>query len=360
MTIQVYRDAYSRDAGNIDFGEQQTSGLSAGTPTQWFNAAPKKLGKPACLGLWVKCIYVLTATGAESPVSGSDALDPIIGTGGRIDVSPGSGTAGRSQNLTRQFVEFAWAATTNTSFSVASLPTFASAGTSTVTVSFFIPTGGVSTVRLTLPGALTASYSSGVTVSYTSITTQVVSTTFAGVCAFREEKSASIGSGMQSMLNYLPKDIAPDAAFMQGESSSTITQVLITGNSGWILSSTDTDALQSAAGTFAPIAGTTYTTTAGFVLTLDQQTFSGFQLYFASATTHYIGFLQVTGGGDTLDSLTPAPTAATPAVTKSGVTTPSGGVAAVSGGQSPAGGGGGGIAGKPAALTGVASRLVYK
>lgn len=359
MTIQVYRDAYTRDAGNIDFGEQQTSGLSAGGPTQWFNAAPKK-GKSACMGLWVKCIYVLTASAAQSPVSGSDALDPILGTGAHIDVSPGSGTSGRSQNLTRQFIEFAWAATTNTSFSVASLPTFASAGTSTVTVSFFVPTGGISTVRITLPGALTASYSADVTVSYTSITTQIVSTNFAGVCAFREEKSASIGSGMQSMLNYLPKDIAPDVSFMQGESSSTISQVLITSaTSNWILSSTDTDALESAAASYAPIAGATYTTTAGFVLALDQQTFSGYQLYFASATTHYIGFLQVTGGGDVLESLTPAATAATPAVTKSGAVTPSGGVAATGGSASASAGGGGtkGILNPPVKSAG---RLVYK
>ncbi len=331
MSIQAFRDAYSRDAGNIDFGEMHAAGdLAAGQVTPWYNLTPKK--GPNVLGTIVKCIYVLTATGAEAPVAGSDALDPILNgsDGGQLDMGASPGTAGRSQALTRPFVEFVYAAVTNTAFTIAALPTFSGAGAATVTVSFFVPLGGTAgAFRVRLPAAITHSYAAGVTVAYTSITTQIVSTTFTGVVAFRQEKTPSLGAGMQSILTYLPKDIAPDAGFMDGESSATITQVLATNiDMTQALASTDTDALQLGAAAFAPISGATYTTTAGFVMTLSQKTFATFQMQFASATTHYIGFLECTGGETAIPNLSPQPTQATPAVSQVGSVTASGNVAA--------------------------------
>ncbi len=332
MSLQVFREAYTRDGGNVSFGEQYTSAsLSAGQVTPWFNLTPKN-GKPCVLGVIFKAIYVLTATAPETPVSGSDALDPILSgsNGAEVDIAPSAGAAGRAQSLTRAFAEFLYAALTNTSFSIAALPTFASAGTSTITVSWFVPVGGqAAAVRIKLPSSITASYAAGVTVSYTSITSEIVSTTFSGVCAFREEKTASLGSGYQSILAYVPKDVAPDAAFLAAESSTTITQVQIaTTAGGMIVNSSDTDALQLGAAAFAPIAGATYTTTAGFVLTLDGSSFTQFSVNFASATTHYIGFVQVQGGSTTLENISPMATQATPAVTQTGSVTASGQVAA--------------------------------
>lgn len=335
MTIQAFRDAYTRDAGNIDFGEQVTQGLSAGTNTPWFNCVPHKGTR--VLGVIAKCIYVLTATGAKTPVAGSDVLDPIL-NGGTLDVSGGTGTANRSQLQTRPFAEFIYAATTNTAFTIAALPTFASASTATVTVSFFIPLGMTAgKFRIKLPGSITtSSYTTLVTISYTSITTQIVSTTFGGSVAFRQELSPSLGTGLQSVMTWIPLDIAPDVAFMDAETSSTITQVLATNiDQSIALDSADTDALQVGAAAFAPIAGATYTTAAGFVMTLQQKTFASFRLNFASGTTHFMGFLQCTGGDVAIENLNPAPTQAQPATSNDGSITPSGQVAAGGGGKGP-------------------------
>jgi hypothetical protein len=345
MSIEAFRAAYARDSGNVDFGEMHAAGdLAAGQVTPWYNLTPKKA--PYVLGALVKCIYVLTATGPASPVAGSDVLDPILNgiNGAQIDVGPSPGTAGRSQSLTRAFAEFIYAATTNTSFTIASLPTFASAGSATITVSFFVPLGGAAgAFRIKLPSVITQSYAAGVTVAYTSITTQVVSTTFSGVVAFRQEKTPTLGTGMQSILTYLPKDIAPDVMFMDGESSTTITQVMATNiDMSQALNSTDTDALEIGASSFAPISGATYTTSAGFVATLSQKTFSTFQMQFASSASHYIGFLECSGGDTVISNLSPQPTQATPAVSQTGSVTASGNVSAA---PSQTGHGGGARAG---------------
>lgn len=352
MTLIAFRDAYSRDAGNLSFGEQVTTGLTAGTPTPWFSAVPKN-GKPNVLGMVFKCVYALTATGAITPQAGTDVLDPLLQYG-QIDVSGASGAAGRSQNLTRQFIEFVYAAFTNTAFTIAALPTFASTGAATVTVSFFIPLGGpAAAVRLKLPAAiLGAAGSAGVpaypyataatiTISYTSITSYIVSTDFTGVAAFREEKTPVLGTGMQSLMNFIPKDVAPDASFQLGEtggSAGTITQVLVQDITGVNeVTATDTDALQLGAAAYAPVAGATYTTTAGFVMALDGKQFSIFEENFAASNAHYIGFAQCSNGAETISNIEPQPTAATPAVQNTGTVTASGQVAAKNAGTSATG-----------------------
>ena len=358
MSIFAYRDAYSRDGGNIDFGEMHASGdLTAGQVTPWYNLTPRK-GKKYVLGTIVKCQYVLTAPGAATPNSGSDVLDPLL-TGGLIQIAGQSDGPNRSQSLTRQFIEFLYAVMTNTSFSIAALPTFASAGTSTVTVSFFVPVGGVAAaLQIKLPAGILGAATSGttpgfgytsasaVTISYSFITTQIVSSNFSGVVAFKEGKTASLSTGLQSVLQYVPSAaVSADAAFMAFETSATITQVQVASIDGQNeLISNDTDALQIGAAAIAPIAGATYTTTAGFVMSLDGKQFQTFMLNFANATIHWIGLVQVQGGGDAEPGVSPQPSQATPAVQNTGTVTPSGAVtsASATGRGAPSGGGGGG------------------
>ena len=341
MTLEIFRQAYQRDAANVTFGQKYNSAsLSAGTPTPWYELGPRN-GKSCVLGTWVQAIYVLTATGPATPVAGSDALSPIFDNGGRVDIGAGPGASSRASNLTRGFIEFVQAVTTDQSPGIAALPTFASAGTATVTVNFFVPIGGTAAaLAITLPAAITSSYASGVTVAYTSIECDILSSNFTGVCAFRETKTASLGTGFQSILQYLPKDVAPDAAFMNAETSTTITQVLIqTIDQVVLINSSATNALEAAAAAIAPIAGVTYTTSAGFVLSLNQKQFLDWSMNFASAAVHYVGFVQVLGGETVLPNQTPQPTSATPAVQQTGSVTPSGGVTA---GRGTTGKGGGG------------------
>lgn len=345
MSLAKYRENYQLNAGNASFGEQQTNGLSAGQYTQYFSMTPRG-GLPYVLGGFYKFVYVFTATGAETPVSGSDELDAILGGGGSVEVAPAAGGAARGKSLTRQFAEFVWAVATNTSFSVAANPTFASASTSTVTVYLYVPIGGpAAVVKFKLPGAITQCYASGVTVAYTSVTSYIVSTSWSGVVAFNEEKTASLGSGLQSILNYLPQTIAPDGIFMQGESSTTITFASITTSSGFVLmNSTDTDVAEQGAAAIAPVAGATYTTTAGFVVAGNQQAFATFQVQFASATTHFIGYLQAVGGDETPNQ-SPATTSQPAATSQTGTATATGQVAAKvsAGGSSGPGSSGGGL-----------------
>ncbi len=334
MSIAAFREAYAQSAANASFGEQQTSGLSAGQYTQYFNLTPRN-GKPAVLGTILKFVGTLTATAAQTPVSGSDALDLFIGGGGTLEIAPSSGAATRAKTLTRQFAEFIYAVATNTNFSIAACPTFASAGTSTVTTYVFVPVGGeAAVIKAKLAGNITGAYAADVTIAYTSVTTYIVSSTFSGVTAFNEELTASLGTSYQSLMNYIPKTVAPDYVFMKGESDTTITQVSVATMDGAILvNTTDTDVLELAANSVAVSAGTTYTTALGFVIAGDQKAFQTFQVTFASATTHNIGYVQFAGGPDVQPGPTPSPKDAPAAVNQTGKVTASGGVAVAGAGS---------------------------
>ena len=341
MSLEGYRQAYVLNAGNATFGEQVTTGLSAGSPTPWFSIKPIG-GKSAALGAFFNFVATVTATGASTPTAGTDQLDPFIGGGGQVIVAAAPGGVQRGQTKTRQFAEFVYAVVTNYPFSIAANTTFASAGSSAYSVILYVPTGGVTAIQFLLPGAITNIWATNVTISYTSITSYIVSGDWSGSVAFNEEKTASLGSGLQTVTNYVPQTIAPDAVFMQGESSSTITQVYVQTVNGFALvTSTATTVLQQGAGGIAAVAGTTYTTTAGFVIAGNRQVFQIFQLTFASATTHFIGYLQVAGGADTAPSVSAATTAGPPATKQSGTVTPAGQVAYAG---APGGGGGGGVA----------------
>ena len=337
MSLQGFQEFYRRDAGTTSFVHKQTSGLTAATYTDDVALLPFN-GKKNVLGCVVKVVYVLTSTnvGSYAPIAGTDVLDPILSNGGSVEIAPTSGAMPRAKTLTRKFLEFIWAVTTNTSFTVAALPTFASASALTQTVSFFVPVGGAgANIRLLLAGSLAASYTTGVTISFTSVETQVVSTNFSGVVAFNETLTASLGSGLQDVLTYAPKNIAPDAVFMQGESSTTITQCYVTEANGYIMiQSTSTDAMQSiGAAQIAPVSGPTFTTTAGFVIPANGKVFSTFQVTFNSATTHNIGFLAVQGGEVSAPNSTPQPTAAPNAADMVGQPGPGGTVQSARGTQ---------------------------
>jgi hypothetical protein len=329
MSLQAYRDEYARIAGSASYGEQQTNGLSAGQYTQYFSLTPKN-GKANSFGVFVKFVGVLTASGAATPTAGTDNLDLYLGGGGDIELSPAAGAAMRAQAITRQFMEFLWVASTNVNVSVAAAPTFASAGTSTVTTYLYVPCGGnAGVLKAKLAGNITGVYSSNVTIAYTSVTTYILSSNFAGVAAFKEELTASLGTQLQSVLNYVPQTVSPDAIFLKGETSATITFLSMATIDGLVfINSADTDVLQLGAQAFAPISGVTYTTSAGFVICGDQKAFSQIQMTFASATTHNIGYFQMAGGSDVVPSPSASPTAAPAAVNQTGTVTASGQVAA--------------------------------
>jgi hypothetical protein len=325
--LSAYREAFYAIAGGASFGEQQTQGLSAGQYSQYFSLTPRN-GKKNVLGVFVKFVATLTATAAQTPVAGQDLLDLYLSGGGDIEISPAPGATMRAQTLTRPFAEFLWAASTNTAFTVGSPYTFTTSGTHSATCYVYIPVGGnAASLRIKLAGNITGVYAADVTISYTSIETDIVSSDYDGVAAFKEELTASLGSGLQSVLNYVPQTVSPDAVFMDAESSSTITAVNITTMDGAVLTnSSSTDVLQLAAAAFAPIAGVTYTTDNGFVIAADEKAFSIFQLTFASASTHYIGYFQIVGS-TTPPNPTASPTSAPAAVNQTGSVTNSGGVA---------------------------------
>lgn len=340
MTLGGFRQAFAlNDAANASFIDNQTSGLSAGGYTQPFEIVPFK--KPRCLGAIFKVAATLTSTAPETPVTGSDALDLVLSGGGDIEVSAETGGQLRCQSITRAFAEFIWAVTTNQALGVAANHTFASASTFSVTIYLFVPLGmDAASVKLKLAGNITAAYTTGVTIVYTSVKCYVVSTNYTGTVAFMQENTASLATNAVNMMSYIPKTVAPDAIFMDGETSTTITQATLVTVSGMVLlQTTDTDINQQswAAGAIADISGQTYTTTAGFVIAGNGEAFRTFQLWFSSATTHYIGYLQIQGGEPTASTPTAQPTQATPAVSLQGAVTPSGGVRAVSPGGSGAG-----------------------
>ena len=341
MTFSGFRQAWAlNDAANASFIDNQTSGLAAGNYTQPFEIVPFK--KPRALGAIFKFAYTLTASAPETPVAGSDALDCILSGGGDIEVSAETGGQTKSQAITRKFAEFCWAVTTNQPLGVAANPTFASASSQTVTTYLFVPLGmAAASVKIKLAGNITGAYASGVTISYTSVKCYVVSTDFTGTVAFMQENTASLAQNAVNMLSYIPKTVAPDAIFMDAETSTTITQAsLITVSGMVLLQTTDTDINQQAwaAGAIADISGQTYTTSLGFVIQGNGEAFRTFQLWFSSATTHYIGYLQIAGGEPYSPTPPAQPTQATPATSLDGTVTPSGGVKAATGGQGSSGG----------------------
>ncbi len=329
MSLATFREYYQLDAGNAQFKEQANAAeLTAGKPTRYFSYTPLN-GKSHVGGAFLKFQATLTASAAETPTAGTDLLDLFIGANGSIEVGASSGATSRGKTFTRQFSEFVYAVVSNTNISIAAPPTFAGSGSQPVSVTLFVPLGGPACVlRAILAQSITGVYAANVTISYTQITSYVMSTNWSGVVAFNEERTAALGAGMQSILSYVPSTIAPDAVFMQGESSSTITQVLITTTAGPVLAdSSDTDVMELGAAGIAPVAGTTYTTSAGFVIAGNQQAFATFRVNFASATTHYIGYLQV-AGGDSSPNPVPAEVGAPAAITQVGTPTATGGVAA--------------------------------
>lgn len=327
-----FRDSFQFvDGASVSDGPNLTNAITAGKYTAPFGIVP--FLKPRVLGTWVEFNATLTATGPESPVAGSDQLDLFLSGGGDIEVSAETNGPLQSQIITRKGAEFVWAVATDVNPNVAANPTFASASTASVTTYLFIPLGQpASSIKFKMPGNITAAYASGVTISYTSIYTYVVSTEWTGTVVFNEQETASLGTTSVDMTPYVPKTVAPDFVFMAGESSTTITaQTLITVDGQVLSQTTATTVAQFAAAAAANVAGATYTTDNGYIFYGNGKAFRTFQLTFSSGTTHYILYLQVAGGEPTANQGSPAPTPAEPAVALQGQVTPSGQVRAAGG-----------------------------
>ncbi len=322
------------DGASASDGPNLTNAITAAKYTAPFGITP--FLKSRVLGAWFEFNATLTATAAESPVTGSDLLDLFLGGGGQIIVSAETNGPIQSQVINRATAEFNWAVCTDVNPNVGSNPTFASAGAANVTAYLFLPLGqNASSVKFLMPGSIANAYAANVTVAYTSIYSYVISTDWTGTVVYNEQETASLGTKSVDMTPYVPKTVKPDAIFLKGESSTTITAAtLITVNNAVLTQTSATNIGQFAAAAIANVAGPTYTTDNGFVLYGNGYAYKTFQLTFSTATTHYISYLEVSGGEPTATQGSGSPTPAEPATSMQGQVTPSGEV------RSGAGGGG--------------------
>ena len=325
------------DGASASDGPNLTNAITAGNYTAPFGMVP--LNKPRVLGTWFRFIATLTGTGAVTPVAGSDALDAFLSGGADIEISAETNGPLKSQVLNRKTAEFMWAVCTDVNPGVAALPTFASTGTSTLTAYLFLPLGqNACSVKFKMPGNITSAYASGVTISYTSIYSYVISTDWAGEVVYNEQNTASLGTTNVDMTPYVPKTVKPDAIYLAAETTTTITSatMITVGGVTW-LQTTVTTVSQFAAAAIANVAGSTYTTGTGFVIYGGGFAFQTFQLTFNSATTHFIAYLQVNGGEPVATQSTGSPTPAPASTEMKGYQTPAGQVKAQGGGSGSGG-----------------------
>ena len=326
------------DGASASDGPNLTNAITAGNYTAPFGMVPTN--KPRVLGAWFRFIATLTATAAETPTSGTDALDLFLSNGADIEIAAETNGPIQSQTITRKMAEFVWAVCTDVNPNVAAATTFTTSGTSVETIYLFLPLGQAAcSVKFKMPGSIAATYAANVTISYTSIYSYVISTDWTGQVVYNEQNTASLGTTNVDMTTYVPKTVKPDAIFLAGETTTTITSAtLITVDSLTWLQTTVTTVSQFAANAIANVAGDTYTTGNGFVIYGGGYAFQTFQLTFSSATTHFIGYLQISGGEADATQSSGSPTPAPAATSSEGHQTPAGQVKAQGG--APHGGGG--------------------
>jgi hypothetical protein len=319
------------DGASASDGPNLTNAITAGNRTAPFGMVP--LNKTRVLGAWFRFIATTTATAAATPVSGSDALDLFLSGGADIEISAETNGPLKSQILGRKTAEFMWAVCTDVNPNVAAATTFTTSGTSTETIYLFLPLGQAAcSVKFLMPGNISAAYSANVTISYTSIYSYIISTDWAGEVVYNEQETASIGTTNVDMTPYVPKTVKPDAIFLSGESTTTVTSLtmITVGGTTW-LQTTVTTVSQFAAAAIANVAGATYTTNNGFVIYGGGFAFQTFQMTFSSATTHFIAYLQISGGEPVATQASGSPTPAPPATSLQGTQTPAGQVKAQGG-----------------------------
>lgn len=307
--IEAYRNDFRSQAAKPNFIGQQTTGLSFGQWSQWFNLVPHT--RPNVLACYVK--FSCSVVGATvTPVAGVDQLGAALS---QVQVSPSAGLAPRSQILSTKAIEDVEQACFDTSFTYprGTLPSVAGSFAAYV----YIPIGGnAAAVRFLLPSSTTA-FSAG-TLVINSITVYTIEGYNGTVIAAYDQNTPSLGSGLQDMHSYLSGSIAPDLVVLEGETDSTVTQVQMADQTGTLMVSvTDADALSNGAIGFTPITGALKN---GLAISTQSAVPSLFQANFVSATTHDILEIQFYGSQVTNTAGTPQTTPAVPAGTQVGVT----------------------------------------
>lgn len=282
--LEAYRAEFARQAGKPIFIEQQTSGLSAGQYSQWFDLTP--ITKKNVLAAKVKFTYTLS--GSPVVVSNTDILDVLLG---QVQVAASARTAPRSQTITRKFMEDIEQAVFDTNYSY---PRAApSATTGTYSASFYVPIGGPAAALRLLLASATNAYSAG-TVVIDSVTVYVIEGDGEQVFAFKENNTPSLGTSLQSLARYLPDDIAADLVIMEGDASSDISQIYVVDQTGRVIvTSTDLDVVTDGALALTPRTGALGSGSTAFLA--QKSVFRIFQMAFAASGVHDIGVLEVSG-----------------------------------------------------------------
>ena len=299
-TIGAFRDEFRQQAAKPVFRGQQTTGLSFGQYTAWFDLTP--ITKPNTLAGYFK--FNWSDTGSMTTVSGADQLDAVIQ---QVEVGPSSGMAYRSKAITRKGMEDIEQTTFDVNYSYPR--TAVSTTTGTFTPFLYVPIGGpAASVRFLLASS-TAAFSAG-TVTINSVTAYSIEGENSSVVSFNEQNTPSLGSSIQDMTPYISKTIAPDLIILEGETTATVTQVFAADQqNSIIIAATDIDAAANGAIAWSPITGAPKN---GLGLVAQQAVPSIFQVNFTSATTHDVLEIQIAGGTSNQAQsaqVTPAPPA---------------------------------------------------
>lgn len=304
--LEAYRVEFARQAGKPVFLEQQTTGISFGQYSQWFDLVPQT--KKNVLAAYVKFTY--TVAGTPSAQAGADKLDIILG---QVQVASTPRAMPRTQTITRKFFEDVEQVSFDTNYGYPRAAPQTSAGT--YSAFFYVPVGGpAAALRLLLPSSTNAYTTAAVTIN--SITVYAIEGDNDTVISFKENNTPSLGTSIQSVRGFLPDDIAPDVLIFQGDTSATITQLFLVDQTNTIVvAATDTDAASNGLLAITPRTGALGTT--DFGVTLQGAVLKVAQAAFASATTHDIGVIQYAGSGD-VPANSPQTTPSPPAVSDTG------------------------------------------
>lgn len=312
--LDAYRQAFSA-AGKPIFIAQQTTGLTFGQWTQWFNFG-KQAGGSQVLAAYFKFSY--TVSGATiTPVAGASVNDVVVqmlevsgqaNSAGRISVgaTPGAHPTAGIENLEQSAFDV--------SYGYPRAAPSATAGT--YTAFFYTPIGGeAAAVRWQLAAA-TAGYSAG-TVVLNSVTAYGIYGENPTVVSARESATPSLGTGPQDLKNQLSPNIAPTLISLVTDASTNITLVNLTDQSGKLtVSAADVDALTNGAAAITPRTGALKQ---GTTILADEAVPSLFQVSFAAAGVHDVLEIQF-GGTTTVNPPKAAETTpATPATSMVGV-----------------------------------------
>jgi hypothetical protein len=324
MTVSVleaFRVEFARQAGKPVFIDQQTTGISFGQYSQWFDLVPQT--KTNVLAAYVK--YSYTVTGTPSIQTNADKLDILLG---QVQIAASARVMPRTQTITRRFFEDVEQITFDTNYSYPRAAPQTSAGT--YTHFFYVPVGGTAgALRLLLPSSTNAYTTAAVAIN--SITVYAIEGDNDTVVAFKENNTPSLGTNIQSVKNYIPDDIAPDVLIMVGDSASggvtQVTQVFLVEQNGMMLvAATDVDAISNGLLAITPRTGALGNTalpggatlSIDFGVTLQGSVLKVAQMAFSGAVTHDVGVIQYIGSADVPQNV-PQTTPAPPAVNQVGV-----------------------------------------